>query len=370
MLLAEFQPHSLWHEATFTIAAQALAAGIATDFHTFQRSPEDVRKALERAGVNPSGARRKGLFRLLDSYGAQTGLGRTGTEGPFRFVAQGLCLKDWKVGTRGVMSDAREHDRLHIDDNDSLLVRANSEDEFLDFFQSWALVGARKKGLTFLHGFVAGVHSQRFYHRLESLVDGIFDFASVEREHGIEQLARARMLRGEACDTRWRLLGLSPRGVVRSKGVARSVRSHAPGGHREPEVLTVSGAPLLSEVRSPNAWLVLQTLTEAFLQDHRGGQAVVDDAGWRSLVRIARDAKISPSTLYPRGGVASPAIRELEVAGLIEARLTTGSRGRGGVATKLRVAYDNELVRSRLRGGRRPGTYPGNGSRSGLDHAL
>ena len=347
--LVNFHPHSLWFEATFTLVAQAIAAGVPADYHVFQRPPADVEVALTRLGTNPSTARRKGLFRLLDSYTVQTGRDRAPGEAPYQFVSQSLRMKDWKAPALAVLADENERDRLHIDDNNSLLANANSENEILDFFQSRALDGARENGLTFFHGFLAGVHSRRFYRQMESLVDGIFDFASWEAHDTIVNGLRLRMLRGRSVDTRWRVLGISPRGAVHARGIAPASRSTPEPEARSPGPRADPDPPVLARLRSPNAWPVLHTLTEAFLEDLRSGRDRQEEAGWRSLVQVAQAARISRSTLYPRDGLSSPAIRELEAAGLLETRLTAGSRGRGGVAMKLRVAAESEFLRSRLR---------------------
>lgn len=342
IFLVEFEPHSVWYEASYTIAAQAISAGIRTDYHVFQHEPRDVTEALVRLGARVEGARRKGLFRLLDSYSPQGGLTPPKQHEPYDFVSVSLRLKEWKRGALGVLADAGEMDILHIDDNDSLLATINSEDEILDFFQSRAFAAARSKRITFLHGFATGVHSERFYRRLESFVDGILDFAAWENRGQVDQVVRARVLRGTTGDSRWRLLNVSRRGEVRIRGLTRPMDpSHS-------EAAAEGLAPLPLAALSPTAERVFEFLTEAFLQDQGAGQHANDDAGWRSRVQIARGIGLSPSSLYPRTGSVSAPIRELEIQALVEARVTTGSRGRGGVAVKLRIATDSESVRSRV----------------------
>jgi KaiC/GvpD/RAD55 family RecA-like ATPase len=347
ILLVEFEASSLWYEASFTLSAQALEAGIPTDYHVFQRTPEDVTRALERMGISFPAARRRGLFRIFDSFSAQTGLRRPTLERPYGFVSQGLRLRDWKVGALGVLRDPHERNRLHIDDNDSLLATANSEPEILDFFQSRAFAGAREKGLTFLHGFTVGTHSERFLRRLEALADGILDFACLERHGRLEQVARVRVLRGTSHDSRWRILGVSRRGVVQVRGV--SGQALAQGTRIEEQDVRAAHPPRLDDLVAKSSWPVLEFLTEAFLNDQSLGQRELEDAGWRSLSQIAQETKVSHSSLYPRAGVTSPTIRELEAHGLIETRLKSGSRGRGGVAALFRIAYENPGVQSRIR---------------------
>lgn len=229
ILLVEFEPHSAWYEASYSIAAQAINAGIRTDYHVFQHEPTDVTNALARLGVKVQAARRRGLFRLLDSYTVQGGLAKSKQYKPYDFVSLSLRLKEWKQGAIGVLSDSEERDILHIDDNDSLLATANSEVEILDFFQSRAFAAARSKHITFLHGFTTGVHSKRFHHRLQSFVDGILDFAAWENHGRIDQFVRVRVLRGTTFDSHWHLLRLSESGEVSVDHSRRLSTSAVPG---------------------------------------------------------------------------------------------------------------------------------------------
>ncbi len=334
----EFEPHSVWYEASYTIAAQAIRAGLRTDYHVFQHEPADVVDALTRLGVNVGRARRQGLFRLLDSYTVQSGLQRAALEEPYGFVSISLRLKEWKRAAHRVLADSGERDIVHIDDNDSLLATANTEDEILDFFHSRAFAAARSKRITFLHGFATGVHPEPFYRRLEAFVDGILDFAAWEREGQLDQVARERVARGTTVDSRWRLLTVAREGEVRIRGVTRRA-AESPREERRsndrPETAphTKADAPL-----TPGAVRILEFLREAFAGDSAGKVRGNEDAGWRSLVQIARGLGLSPSSLYPRSGSANRAIRELELLGLVEARSSSGSRGRGGVVTKLRAS--------------------------------
>jgi KaiC/GvpD/RAD55 family RecA-like ATPase len=348
IVLVEFDAHSAWYEASYTMAAQAIHVGIHTDYHVFQRDPGDVVEALEKLGVDVRRARRDGLLRVLDSYTVQRGRPRPPRQEPYGFVSESLGLPDWKRGTRQVLEDESEREILHIDDNDSLLATVNSEEEILDFFHSRAALAARGKRITFLHGFVGGVHSLRFYNRLESIVDGILDFRAWEARGQVEQVARVRVVRGTACDSRWRLLQVSRRGEVRTRGIARPPGS-PPGPPLTAPVLPGGVPTPLAEVEmGSNASRVFEYLFKAYVHDRPNVVHPEEEAGWRSLVQIARGIGMAVSSFYPRGGGTSPPVRELELEGLVEARVTPGSRGRGGVSTRWRVVPDSATTLSRL----------------------
>jgi hypothetical protein len=51
-LLAEFEPNSIWYDASLTMAAQSLRNGIKTDYHTFQRKPSEVSHAIANFGLD------------------------------------------------------------------------------------------------------------------------------------------------------------------------------------------------------------------------------------------------------------------------------------------------------------------------------
>src|SRR3989442_14661159 len=92
--LVEFEPQSLWQETSVTLCAQALKQGVKSDYHTFTRPPDNIKKQL--ADLTP-GIRQledNDTFRLWDSYTVQTGLGsaqRIGSAAPPRTGGSALC---------------------------------------------------------------------------------------------------------------------------------------------------------------------------------------------------------------------------------------------------------------------------------------
>lgn len=356
IVLAEFDPHSLWYELALTLAARAVAAGVRTDFHTFRHVPDDVVDALARQGVDVPRAQREARFRLIDSYSAQTGLATPVHHRPYEFASQSLRISEWKKGSSAVLDDPAERRLVHIDEDDSVLTQYNREREVIDFFQTRAFEAARKRGFLFVHAFMTGVHSRAFYRKFESLADVVLDFRARESEGHVEQVLRVRATRGMAVDSRWRLLTVTPRGEVRVLGPARA-RTAARGRPAPmPSGVPSRAAPAAGEApfRNRKAGLVFDRLIAAFLEDSLRGRLAERDAGWRSLVQVARDSSLAPSSLYPRHGAVNPIMGELASRGLVETRVIPGARGRGGITLRVRVACDQPSVREVLRGRGRP----------------
>ena len=60
----------------------------------------------------------------------------------------------------------------------------------------------RAKRITF-EGFVRDIHSESFYKRLESDVDGVIDLRVMERDEEAKNVLRIRSLKGQPHDARW-----------------------------------------------------------------------------------------------------------------------------------------------------------------------
>ncbi len=90
---------------------------------------------------------------------------------------------------------------------------------------------------------------------------------------------------------------------------------------------------------------VFRHLVQEFLSEYMSKRIVMEKAGWRSLMKIIRDMEIPRSTLYGPGGRAGPVLSELDRRGLIETRIFPKEPGRGGDITKVRIAFDNVVVR-------------------------
>jgi TolB-like protein/Tfp pilus assembly protein PilF len=91
--------------------------------------------------------------------------------------------------------------------------------------------------------------------------------------------------------------------------------------------------------------LAFEQLADAFIDDYMKRKHSIWDSGWRSLVKLAKGMKVSSSLMYGRQGGISPELAELTNRGLVESRVFTGERGRGGEVIRLRIAYEREPVK-------------------------
>ena len=123
--------------------------------------------------------------------------------------------------------------------------------------------------------------------------------------------------------------------AIREPGV--SAATHAPPGVHIPSAF---------QFENQRSRDVFQHLVKEFLDDHMSRRIVADKAGWRSMMDIVRELEIPRSTLYAAGRRKGPVLAELERRGLVETRIFPGERGRGGEIMKVRVAYENTIVKA------------------------
>lgn len=209
-LLVEFTPDSIWYETSFTIAAGALREGLKTQYHTFQRSPDEVRENLTKLDLNVKKLEEDGILRILDSYTTQLGL--RGADETGRLKLSDISISQSQTLKAGYAEDQKGW--LHIDDNLSVFNRYNSENTIVDWVRTRAIPDTKASGGLWIYSLLTGVASDSFYRQCESLSDGIIDFESKEREGRMEQLVRVRLLRGKPFDSRWRKIRLLETGEV------------------------------------------------------------------------------------------------------------------------------------------------------------
>jgi hypothetical protein len=107
----------------------------------------------------------------------------------------------------------------------------------------------------------------------------------------------------------------------------------------------VETKPAMLEFRSEAARKVFIFLVKSFVEDFFQKRLSKDSSGWRTLMDIVNQAKVSRYSMYGSSDHRGLVLRELENLGIVEARFFFGERGRGGKILKLRVAHEKENVK-------------------------
>jgi hypothetical protein len=117
----------------------------------------------------------------------------------------------------------------------------------------------------------------------------------------------------------------------------------------KPEPVNVTIQPKLTfEFKTKAAQTVFEYLTRSFVEDYMKQRISLEKSGWRTLMQIIKQGKVSRSSMYGAGGRRGHALSELERRGLVEARFFPGERGRGGRILKMRIAHEKETIKRLL----------------------
>jgi tetratricopeptide (TPR) repeat protein len=100
--------------------------------------------------------------------------------------------------------------------------------------------------------------------------------------------------------------------------------------------LTGTSMDVLSDVKSR---AIFQYLVKTYILDSIVNKYPNEKCGWRSLRMIEKEARVPGSVLYAKTGGIGDVLKHLLQSKLIESAIFSGERGRGGVITKMRVAY-------------------------------
>jgi hypothetical protein len=112
----------------------------------------------------------------------------------------------------------------------------------------------------------------------------------------------------------------------------------------EPATIVVQSRSTF-EFKSKNAKSVFDFLLQSFIEDYMRKRMSTERSGWRSLMEVVKDGKLPKSSVYGARGQSGRALAELERRGLVETRIFTGERGRGGRVLRVRVAYDKDTIK-------------------------
>jgi len=106
--------------------------------------------------------------------------------------------------------------------------------------------------------------------------------------------------------------------------------------------------PLVIEFRSQASRSIFDYLIHSFVEDSKRKKVPLENAGWRTLMDVVKNTQVSKYSLYEFSRGKGKPLSELERMGLVESKYFIGERGRGGRIAKIRVAYDNQVVKAHL----------------------
>jgi hypothetical protein len=114
------------------------------------------------------------------------------------------------------------------------------------------------------------------------------------------------------------------------------------------EKMVVETKPSKLEFKSEAAHKAFDFLVKAFVEDFFQKRLSKDRSGWRTLMDVVNQAKVSRYSMYGSSSHRGLVTRELENLGVVDARFFFGERGRGGKILKLRVTYEKEIVKQHI----------------------
>jgi tetratricopeptide (TPR) repeat protein len=102
------------------------------------------------------------------------------------------------------------------------------------------------------------------------------------------------------------------------------------------------------EFKTQAAEKAFNFLASAFEEDYLSRRFPQESCGWRTLMEVVKNAKVTKYSFYGRCGKDGKAKLELEHLGVAESRFFLGERGRGGRILKMRIRCENEIVRNQI----------------------
>jgi KaiC/GvpD/RAD55 family RecA-like ATPase len=204
ILLVEFtgSSSSLWYNAASTIAAGWLKQGGKVSYNALAQSPDDVRSALTRLGVDCETSEKEDKLRIWDFYTAS--LGKRSSE---KYAYDSLKAMDLSLRVaKEDMQEAPQPEWLRVVENSSTWYRFNDEKAMMEVEMTRFIPSFRLRKSTAIRGMLKSVHSNWVYEQLESAHDGIIDFRLDETSDPPQNLMRIRSLRNLHFDGRWHVL--------------------------------------------------------------------------------------------------------------------------------------------------------------------
>jgi len=228
----QYDPESQWLAVATTIAARYLQSGGHVGYVAQARPREAARSDLEALGVNVSDAMKSGRLFVDDWYSATLMSGRLGHAGdqasffePIEGGVRARSLKiadlsiEWQKEMKGdgpqASYDAEKTwppGSMAICESESEILRFNEENAFVEWKLGRNIPYDRREKRISLFGLVRGIHSESFYKRIESAVDGVVDCRVLEQQGESKSFLRIRSIKGQPYDGRWHEIDIKQNG--------------------------------------------------------------------------------------------------------------------------------------------------------------
>ncbi len=199
-ILVEYEPSSLWYDASITIAAGWLKTGGKVMYNVAVQPPDDIRSQLRRLVVEVDQLEKEDKLSIVDHY--TVSIGQKSKE---RFTVSSMKVADQSIQFMKSEALLREElpEHLGIRDDLSLLDRFNPERSWVEFLLTRYIPVIRSLKVTAIRGLIRGIHSDWAYKQLEAANDGIVDFKLEEDGKSSRNLIRIRRMRNIAYDREW-----------------------------------------------------------------------------------------------------------------------------------------------------------------------
>ena len=101
---------------------------------------------------------------------------------------------------------------IAICESESEILRFNEENAFVEWKLGRNIPYDRREKRISLFGLVRGIHSESFYKRIESAVDGVVDCRVLEQQGESKSFLRIRSIKGQPYDGRWHEIEIKQNG--------------------------------------------------------------------------------------------------------------------------------------------------------------
>ena len=207
-ILVEYDPTSVWYQASISVAAEWLAQGGTVTYGVTSQPPENIRSQLKKLGVDVARFEAEDKLRVFDWYTAT--LGRKSNE---KYAFYSLKAADLSVlHSKYMMASADAVDSLkpvpspdwlRILDDTSCLERFNEERSWVEFVRTRLIPISSLWTSTGIGGIIKGVHSEWVYKNLEAASDGVIDIKLDESKEEARSMMRIRSMRNVGFDAHW-----------------------------------------------------------------------------------------------------------------------------------------------------------------------